>query len=61
MCLLQNLSYDADNTSSVWTVNVIEKKGKGKKSDHLSNAIVFERMATQSMKQWSVHHVYNIC
>jgi hypothetical protein len=36
MCLLQNLAYDADDTSSVWTaINVIEKE-----RDHLSNTIV---------------------
>jgi hypothetical protein len=42
MCLLQNLAYEVDNTSSVWTMNVIEKKRKKEKnwSDHLSNAIV---------------------
>jgi len=51
MCLLQNLPYDADNTSSVWTMNVIEKKRKKERNQIIYQMLLFERMATQSMKQ----------
>jgi hypothetical protein len=56
MCLLQNLAYDADNTSSVWTVNVIEykkKRERERKKEKIDEIIyqmlLFKLIATQSM------------
>ncbi len=66
MCLLQNLAYEADNTSSVWTMNVIEKKKEKKKerknwSDHLSNAIVWTNgYSINKTKEWPSRLEYKI-
>lgn len=46
MCLFQNLAYDADDTSSVWTaINVIEKERESKERIQ----IIYQRLLLKLM------------